>query len=157
MDVDKFLDFLGRAHLVCYAGTEEQRAKIKSKQGDKTVYRFDDGDFKFLDSYTGSLEFKGREFVYLKREPVWVMDYKGLCIVPELNKEVTEFLRKALRNFPSKMPFRGPERLPDQDTLDGFVYTFEFEGNYKTGCGNEIITHQGKEVYSLRCKWHLIE
>jgi hypothetical protein len=56
-----------------------------------------------------------------------------------------EFLKSALLQVPSEIPFRGPEELIESDS----TYTCSVEGSLECFRGREFITMKGKRIYQL--------
>jgi Domain of unknown function (DUF5680) len=46
--------------------------------------QYHEGDLAYLDSYFGSTEFVGQEVVWERNTPVWVMNYHGRILRPDL-------------------------------------------------------------------------
>lgn len=118
--------------------------------GDKSIIRekdksystrHKDGDFEFHDSWFGGEPFGGREVVFYKGKPYWMMVYYG----SDSGKApgVIEFLRKALRLMPKEIPVRGPKLFRDGK----FRYENNAKGNLERFIGEEVIFYDGKEVF----------
>lgn len=42
------------------------------------------GDWRYLDSYFGGTDFLGQEVLWFRDEPIWVMNYYGYILKPQL-------------------------------------------------------------------------
>lgn len=138
LDEQELLAFLIKAKKEGYASGES--TTIREEDGSYST-RFDSGDYKFHDSWFGGEPFGGREVVWYKNVPVWMMVYFG-----EDSGEVKDaipVLRKALSLMPTDMPARGPKKLEE----GSLTYTNEWEGNILKFEGIESISLKGKRVY----------
>ena len=148
MERKELLGFIFKAHQNTYAAPKEIKHKFKvdpilPKHKD---YDFVVGDWRYHDSYSGRHWAPGKEVVFFKEVPVWCMSYQGQT-VDGLSEEFIElvfsFLKKALMNVDSSMPFRGPKSFVEGD----FRYSFDFKGDYSYLVGQEQIHHNGKKVF----------
>jgi hypothetical protein len=149
MDKQLILEFIAKAHRNTYAATKEiklqHRLKTPFLPGHKCYY-FKDGEWEYFDGYSGIEWAPGREVVLFQNKPIWSMSYQGQTpegLSDKFIEETFDFLKKALRNFDSAMPFRGPAYFKEGD----FEYTFEIKGDYRYFTGREAIQHKGKEVF----------
>ncbi|MFC1722747.1 DUF5680 domain-containing protein [Nanoarchaeota archaeon] len=150
MDKEALLKFTAKAHRNTYAALKELQKKFKCEvpvlEGHKD-YDFVEGDFRYHDSYTGSAWAPGREVVFFKGEPVWVMAYQGRTpegLDKDFVEESFEFLKKALMALTDEVPFRGLDGFSEGD----YRYEFKFEGDYQYFVGKEIVFYKEKEVFS---------
>ena len=149
MDKEHLVQFIAKAHRNTYAAPKEIKSKYQCKTPilpEHKDYHFTEGDWSYHDSYAGSAWAPGREVVFQNMVPVWCMSYQGQTVVglsEEFIGETFEFLKKALRNFTDKIPFRGLDGFEEGD----FKYSFQFEGDYSYFVGRESVTHRGKEVF----------
>ena|SRR3989344_638578 len=93
-------------------------------------------DWRLEDEYTGYFKGPGATTVYFKNRPVWVMSYGGPGLTKgyEAGVERTyEFLRAALRQVTSELPFRGPRIYVDGNKR----YEFEIEGGLENSSWKE--------------------
>ncbi len=85
-----FLEAAGQ----CYAG-DLPKTTIAELPGSK-VYRFEQGDLLYIDTYfTNDEHSGGQTVIYQDGTPVWLMQYQGLC--KNDDPEVLSFLKDALR------------------------------------------------------------
>lgn len=118
-------------------------------QGEKMIYH---------DTYFGGTKFMGCEVVYQEgNTPKWGMNYYGVTLDNDLSEEAMDkALRPALMKVgedKSVLPVRGPARLENE----GYVYTFNSEGEIDNFTGVEEIYKDGKLIYRLRCHGGIIE
>ena len=111
-------------------------------------------NFKMHDNFFGGEPYGGREVVFYKGKPAWIMVYYGA--VDSSTKDfnpVYEVLKKALMNFPKDLPLRGPASLKD----GSFEYKNKWQGNLASFSGKEIILKNGKEVYFANYSGGLVD
>ena len=144
MDLQTLSQFLVKAKLDTYAKSGET-GEVILPDGRKR-FEFSDGDFKYIDIYSGFNPFAGQETVYYQDQLVWEMSYQGEISDQEIEaKQVYQFLKKALQQVKIDKPFRGPSRLTEGE----FEYINKVEGNIKKFQGVEKICLNKKEVYQL--------
>lgn len=137
--------FLVRAKRATYAAGDLSE-KI-SESDHSTTLRFEEGDWKYHDNYFGGEPYGGREVVFFKSVPVYIMTYYGY-----INKDVSglnelySFLQKALNLIPEDKPFRGPEKYSEGKLL----YVNISNGEVDNFSGEEIISRDGKELYRAK-------
>jgi hypothetical protein len=137
--LEDLVQFILRARLHGYAGSA---AKLKKPQrsGFKEFPPYAEGDFEYVDSYTGFYFAPGQEVVRFRGVPVWAMSYNG-GMLPEFHgqiqfaKNTYDFLKKALLKVEGERPFRGPRRFEE----DVFLYVDESEGDIASFRGAERI------------------
>lgn len=133
--------FLVRAKRATYAGHGAQAQSSRDKSRDLP---YEEGDFKYLDSYIGELHFIGEEVVWYRGQPVWGMNYYG-TLLEDVPQEFGEFLKSALRQVTSEAPFRGPSNYEEGD----FNFVCRWNGGLSFFTGEEEIYYQGTQVYRL--------
>lgn len=138
----KFVKFLMKAKQNTYAGGG--MLTQASRQASKDL-AFREGDWSYLDSYLGDIHFIGEEVVWYDHKPLWGMNYYGRMLVDKIPQGFGEFLRSALLQVTSEMPYRGPEELIG----DVFTYTSSVEGSLECFRGKEFVTMQGIRIYQL--------
>jgi len=113
---------------------------------------FSNGDYEYLDSYFGGVDFIGSEVVYDKGIPVWGMNYYGRSIVdadavadPD-SAAMGDILHAALMQPSPEAPYRGPASLKKGDC----EYLCKWEGSPEDFHGEEEILRSGKRIYFLR-------
>jgi len=137
MGINSLKEFLIKAKRDGYAAGNQ----IKEVDGSYST-RFDDGDFKFHDNWLGGEPFGGREVVFYKRKPYWMMVYYGADLTGKDSAIPT--LKKALSQTPDDFPARGPKSLKEKE----FEYKNKWQGNIEKFSGEEKISKKGKIVYS---------
>ncbi|MBT5502667.1 hypothetical protein HN858_03405 [Candidatus Falkowbacteria bacterium] len=137
--------FLVKAKKSTYAASDSAEKTINEDKS--TTLIFESGDWKYHDNYFGGEPYGGREVVFFKGEPIYIMVYYGLVdeSVSDHNK-VYGILMNALKLIPKDKPYRGPEKY-DEDVLS---YSNSFTGEVDNFSGEEIITENGKEIYQAK-------
>lgn len=136
--------FLVQAKKSTYAAAKGDSKKILP-DGSKE-FTFADGDYFYRDRYFGSNPFSGQEVVFFKDKVVWAMNYYGSILDRTLNeKEVYEFLKKALLNVLENEPYRGPREFSSGDLR----YSVNIETRDNVFIGHEAIYLENKKVYEL--------
>jgi len=136
--------FLVKAKINTYASGGEEKEKNFS-DGSKG-FEFRENDFLYIDKYFGSDCFIGKEIFFNKNQAIWGMNYYGRIvskIIPE--KEIYQFLQKALKKVTKNKPFRGPDILEIND----LKYINMSKGNIDNFLGEEKILYMGKIVFLL--------
>lgn len=142
--------FLMRARATGYAGGAKEVSNPQ-RPGFKEFPPYREGDFEYIDSYSGFYQAPGQEVVRYKGKPAWHMAYSG-GMLPEFHgdlafaKQIYGFLRKALARPNPQKPFRGPARFAEGD----FEYLDDNEGDLADFNGVERITCKGREVFRQR-------
>jgi hypothetical protein len=136
--------FIVKAKAATYVG---DGAKSSSCRPGSHDLKFQDGDFAYLDSYFGGIDFIGEEVVYFKGEPVWAMNYYGRILEPKMIEaaEAGSIIKQSLTEMYREGRFLGGF---EYDTGDG-VYTDTSEGSVTAFTGTEWITREGVRVYKL--------
>lgn len=144
--------FLVLAKKSTYASGNES---IKNKDRDgSTSLMFEAGDFAYHDNYFGGEPYGGREIVFYKGEPVYIMVYYGSVDKNISNiGDVYGVLQKALLLIPEDHPYRGPVEFVN----GGYKYTNEYVGEVNSFSGKEFIEHEGKIVYEAKYIGGLID
>ncbi|MHB8134690.1 MAG: DUF5680 domain-containing protein [Anaerolineaceae bacterium] len=137
-----FILFLIKAKQNTYAG--EGQLSQPSRPTSKDL-AFQEGSFKYIDTYLGDIDFMGEEAVWYEGKPIWGMNYVGRMLVEKIPGGFIEFLKKALINVPQEMPYRGPEEMIDGD----FSYTCCVEGAINWYKGVETILYKGQKIYQM--------
>ena len=143
------LSFIYNAHSHTYAAPEEIRKKFTISSFpilDHKAYSFTEGDWKYQDFYAGFKYPPGKEIIYFKDKPVWTMAYQGKIesnFSNDFIEEIYRFLKLALRESKTDMPFRGPAYFKQGD----FEYSFSINGDYTYFVGKEIIRKNGDIVF----------
>ncbi len=141
-------DFLIKAKKAGYASGGES---VVTKEADYSKStRFSDGNFSFHDNYFGGEPFGGREVVFYKGKPYWMMVYYGH---DESNQRIIPFLLKCLSLVPFEMPVRGPRVLMEKD----MVYINRWKGTLEHFSGEEFICYKDKQVYRTLYQGGLVD
>ena len=146
IDKKQLCHFLVKAKKATYAAGDSAQKKIEDDQSTSLI--FEDGDFKYHDNYFGGEPFGGREVVFLKNEPVYIMTYYGKVAESVKDFEVVyKILQKALTLIPEDYPYRGPKEY----SQDGLIYKNSYTGEIDNFSGDEIInTNEGEELYKAK-------
>jgi hypothetical protein len=137
-----FVPFLIKAKQATYASG---RAPDASSRPNSHDLHFDEGDYRYIDTYLGGFHFIGEEAVWQKGIPVWGMNYYGKMLVDAIPDGFGEFLKAALLHVPSDIPYRGPEEYNEGD----FSYRCRVNGKLERFIGEEEISFKGKPIYWL--------
>lgn len=145
-------EFLVKAKKSTYAAGDTAQKTIEPDKS--TTLFFEDGDWKYHDNYFGGEPYGGREVVFFQNLPVYIMTYYGYVAegVADLNA-VYKTLQNALSLIPEEKPFRGPKKYTQED----YAYTNNFTGDVDNFYGEEIITHNNKEIYKAKYIGGLID
>jgi hypothetical protein len=137
--------FLVEAKKSTYASRDSAQ-KIINKDNSTTLI-FKKGDWEYNDNYFGGEPYGGREVVFLKNKPVYIMVYYGLVdnSVNDINK-VYRILMNALKLIPKDKPYRGPEKYSEEN----LIYQNNFTGEIDNFFGEEIIKKDGIKIYQAK-------
>mgnify|MGYP001588080995 CR=1 FL=1 len=137
--------FLVLAKKATYASGKTSQ-EVKESNKSKSLY-FEYEDFKYHDNYFGGEPYGGREVVFYKNNPVYLMAYYGCVnnLIDDLNL-VYNFLRAALSLIPEENPYRGPKEYK----RDNMVYVNDFIGDIYDFSGEEKIIKDGIEIYRAK-------
>ncbi len=138
----QFVQFLLDAKKNTYAGDGKLSAPSRPASKDLS---FQQGDYLYLDTYLGSLDFIGEEAVWHRQQPIWAMNYYGKMMADEVPDGFSHCLKSALLKAPVEAPYRGPAHFQD----GRFDYICQWEGNLDQFEGSEQILVDGKEIYRL--------
>ena len=156
----EFEEFLIKAKKETYANS--QIKKVNSNRLGSNDYHYEENingkKYTYHDTYFGGTKFMGCEVVYREgNTPKWGMNYYGVTLDSDLSEEAMDkALRPALMKVgedKSVLPVRGPARLENE----GYIYTFNSEGEIDDFTGVEEIYKDGKLIYRLRCHGGIIE
>lgn len=141
----KLKQFLVKAKKAAYASGDVSR-HIKEKDGSTTL-KYKSGDWKYHDNFFGGEPFGGREVVFYKEKPVYMMVYYGWVVKRVSNpKKIYAFLQKALSKIPKDRPYRGPKLLKQGE----LSYKNVFQGGVERFSGKEIITQDKKIIFQTK-------
>ena len=136
------LSFLLRAKRNTYAA---HGAEVPSSRPASHDLRYAEGDFLYIDTYLGGLQFSGEEAIWKASVPLWSMNYCGRVTGDGFSGD---FLKQALLRVTQDAPFRGPSEYIEGEMhyhcrADGDVCWFQ---------GYEEITLSGRRIYE--CFYH---
>ncbi|MDD4289895.1 MAG: DUF5680 domain-containing protein [Patescibacteria group bacterium] len=137
--------FLVEAKKFTYASGDATK-EIKEDNKSKTLI-FESEDFKYHDNFFGGEPYGGREVVFFKDQPVYMMVYYGYVDGKIDNfSNIYKVLRGALLLIPEENPYRGPKEYIDGD----YKYSNNFKGEVDNFSGEETITFKGEEIYKAK-------
>ncbi len=141
-NIEQLKSFLVRAKRATYASGIAASASSRPQSFDLP---YEEGEFRYLDSYLGGIDFVGEEAVWWKGTAVWGMNYYGWMLRDEIPVEFGHFLKAALSQIPFESPFRGPEVYQEGDLR----YVCHWSGDLMRFNGEEVIEYQGQAMYKL--------
>ncbi len=143
------LPFLVRAKRATYASGVEpaQSSRLSSHDLPYQV-----GDWYYLDTYLGGINFIGEEGVWYQNLPVWGMNYYGWMLSGGVPEGFSQFLKDALLLIEVEAPYRGPAEL----VIGCFHYSCVWEGEPARFSGEERIDLEGVKIYQLNFHGGLI-
>lgn len=145
IDLNELCKFLVKAKKSTYAAGDDAKKIVETDKS--TTLIFEDEDWKYHDNYFGGEPFGGREVVFFKGKPVYIMVYYGQVDKSVLNiNGVYKILMNALKLIPEDKPYRGPERY-DEGKLS---YYNDYTGDIDNFFGEEVIKKNGQEIYKTR-------
>ncbi len=152
MNKEALRQFLQQANKEGYGSGKEQNWK-KEEDGSTTI-TFEFGDFKVHDNFFGGEPYAGREVIFYKGKPFWMMVYYGAAIEGQDRKRIYALIQKALSNAPAEMPVRGPRELEDRE----LTYENGWSGDIQDFSGQESIVHKkGQTVYKAKYMGGLVD
>ncbi len=136
-------DLLSFIHLASTSTFASDKPDLLHKEFDgSTSIIFVSEDWKYHDNYFGGEPYGGREVVFYKNKPIWMMVYYGWIEEDNDPKIIYPVLTEALRHSPKDMPYRGPQEYKTQ----GFIYKNTVDGDVKNFIGEEFILNDKNEV-----------
>lgn len=138
--------FLIEAKTSTYAAGD--MAQKISEADNSTTIIFEKWDYRYHDNYFGGEPYGGREVVFFRWKPIWMMTYYGWVEKARniIAWDVYAVLQGALRNIPESAPYRGPLEYRDEK----YVYCNVYEWNLDQFCGEEIIKTDYEIIYRAR-------
>ncbi len=144
VNINELRKFLVKAKTRTYASQGEIN-ETKLEDGGKR-FVFDEEEFSYRDTYYGFNPFSGQEVVFYNKKIIWSMNYYGRIISSKvLEKQVYEFLKRAMRKINEDRLFRGPNYFKEEY----FEYIDKNEGDVEDFKGTEIILFKEEEIYRL--------
>ncbi len=139
MNLEELAEFIVKANKNTYAaGGKEVEASI---DGFKELI-FKEGNYEYIELYTGFYTFPGISIIKYKNKPIWTMSYAG-GMKPKQHskaKKTYSFLKEALMKVTEEYPFRGPETF----NIKKFKYSCKVQGSLEYFTGKEIIKQDNK-------------
>ena len=151
-DIDHLTAFILEAKAKTYVGGGTALPSCRRGSRDIGHGR---GQWSYLDSYFGGTDFAGQEVVWNTGTPVWVMNYFGRIILPDLIDShcAGTVIQAALATMYSQEGrFLGGMRYDHGYGL----YVDESEGDARHFRGWEVIIVDGQEAYELDYRGGLI-
>ncbi|MFQ6773019.1 MAG: DUF5680 domain-containing protein [Clostridia bacterium] len=147
-------DFIIRAKRQTYTDGDALKRDITSRPDAKEyVYEERAGNktTAYHNTFFGSMKLIGEEIVYINKKPVWAMNYRGICKMPNLSEEVLDrVIRPALAQVGEDkrvLPLSGPSEYVSGE----YRYTFESIGDMTDFKGIEKVYQDNKVIYILEC------
>jgi hypothetical protein len=136
--------FIIRAKAATYVGGGAKTPSCRPASHD---LQFAEGDWSYLDSYFGGTDFIGEETVWHTGNPVWVMNYYGYILKPELitPSQAGQTIKASLSRMYTENRFLGGF----QHSEDDFTYFDTSDGEFNRFTGREWIQRDGIKVYEL--------
>ncbi len=139
---EELCKFLVKAKMNTYAG---KGAKSEASRPNSNDYKFEEGDFLYIDTYLGGEYFSGEEAVWQENTPIFAMNYSGRVIGGNFSGN---FLKEVLKKVPVEKPFRGPKFYQDED----YIYYCKVDGDIQWFQGYEEIYYKNEKIYE--CFFH---
>ena len=136
--------FIIRAKAATYVGGGAKTSSCRPASHD---LQFVDRDWSYLDSYFGGTDFIGEEAVWHLQQPVWVMNYYGYILKPELitPAQAGQMIKASLSRTYTEGRFLGGFQYSEGD----FTYFDTSEGEFSRFTGREWIERDRVKVYEL--------
>ena len=129
-------------------------SKLTKENDHSTTLTYKKGHWSYNDNYFGGEPYGGREVVFYKKKPYWMMVYYGTVSdkYPDI-KGLYAFLQEALRRGTLTFPWRGP-KLFKKGT---FTYTFNIFGSVERFTAIEVIKSGKMIVYTANFAGGLVD
>lgn len=137
----EFLSFLVQAKKTTYASGSG--ALIEPRRMGSKDLPYQDGDYAYMDSYFGEINFIGQEIVWHQEKALWGMNYYGYTHDPI--EGFPDFLFECLKQVTSEAPYRGPKHYKN----DIFKYHCSWTGDINKFKGEESIRFEDRVIFSL--------
>ena len=136
--------FIFRAKAATYVGGGAKIAPCRPASHD---LQFAEGDWSYLDSYFGGTDFIGEEAVWYIGKPVWVMNYYGYILKPELISpaQAGKMIKASLSRLYTENRFLGGFQYSE----DHFTYFDTNQGGFERFTGREWIEYEDVKAYEL--------
>ncbi len=138
-------EFIVQAKTNTYVGGGDKSPTPTRSGAHDLVYQ--DGDWRYLDSYFGGTDFIGQEVVWHRGVPLWAMSYYGRIIRPEtMDAGVAgRVIQRSLSALYGEGRFLGGFTHQVED----MIYVDTNEGEFRSFTGVERIYREGIEAYRL--------
>ena len=136
------INFLCRAKKLTYAGNGMEKESSRPKSHDLI---YDEGIYKYIDTYLGGERFSGEEAVWVENNPYWAMNYSGRVLDDDFSGK---FLKEVLSAVNVDYPYRGPLVYENSD----YKYHCIVSGEFEWFRGYEEIYFNCKKIYE--CIFH---
>ena len=144
----KLNNFIGKAAIATYAGGGKKKDPVNP--GDNEL-PYSEGEFRYLDTYSGFFQSWGWERVWYKGIPIWNQVYGGGMLEKfmddmDFTHKTFTFLKAALKAGEKCKAFqpRGPNNVGQGD----WSYVCEWTGDICRFKGSEHITFRGEVVFT---------
>ena len=141
-DIEGLIRFRLEANRNTYAGFANE---IEASRPSAHDYRYDKGEYTYIDTYVGGEIFSGEEAVFKNNKARYAMNYCGRVLDQRFSGN---FLKEALRAATEELPYRGPANYTDGE----YTYTARVTGDISWFQGEEEIFCGGVKVYE--CYFH---
>ena len=141
-DITEIINFRLEANVNTYAAFMNE---TDSTRLDSHDYRYEKGAFVYHDTWVGGEQFAGEEAIWKNGKAIYAMNYMGRVLSDKFSGN---FLKEALRNADSDMPYRGPEYYQSGE----YLYRCKVSGDFTWFQGYEEIYCTDKQVYE--CYFH---
>ncbi len=144
-DKKELCKFLVKAKKFTYAAGDLAKKIVNDDKS--TTLTFESGDWRYHDNYFGGEPYGGREVVFFKDNPIYIMAYYG-----QVDDSIVDihpvyiFLMEALQLISEDWPYRGPRNY----NRGSLSYRNSFTSEVDNFFGKEIISKNGKEIYQAR-------
>jgi hypothetical protein len=138
----EFTDFLIEAKKNTYASS--RLTDKLNKDGSKELI-FEKDNYIYVDKFCGYNPFSGQETIFENTKFIWSLNYYGLIETHLISeKDVYNFLKKALLKVETRFPYRGPNIYKEND----FEYFCDTTGILERFIGKERIDYKGETIYT---------
>lgn len=104
---NEVIEFLVSAKQKTYAAGKSRNLDATSSRLHSTDLFYEEGNFKYLDTYIGGSHFSGEEVVWYQEKPIWAMNYSGRT----LNDKLGNFLKESNFTSNKESPISRPRYL----------------------------------------------
>ncbi len=149
--IDDLIAFIVRAKRACYVGSGQKLLPYRLGSHD---LQFHEADWAYHDSYVGENDFMGEEIVYYRGKVVWGMNYYGRILQPGkiTSAKAGSIIKQSLTKMYQENRFLGGFI----NSMDGYIYHDNNEGDPRYFTGREWIELDGEMVYALDYQGGLI-